>query len=150
VRLVAPFTLKGRSERLPEDCQMYKAASRNHQTILSRGRPADWVGTGEDHQSPADALRSMQRAVRAVDVQLAALPPHERTALRARKAELDKAIVLHKRKHPELKHARGMPDHFVDRARELLPPATFKMIFQEARRRCDAASVKPVTMELAS
>jgi hypothetical protein len=114
---------------------MYKIASQKRQSGLHHGSPKDWVN-GEEKLSAQDQLTQMQRGIQLIEARILALPKgKERTALGVEKFEMQSALrELRASLGREKKRMDGLPEIFMNCAREILSPLQFKIIRAAADR----------------
>lgn len=117
---------------------MYKVASDRRQTVLHRGRLADWLN-GDEWQSAEQRLRQMQDGVQIIEARILGLPVgDERKALGIQKLAMQREITeFRKALHLVREARRGFGDTFVDIAKQILPKVQFEMIRNAAIRECD-------------
>lgn len=112
---------------------MYKGAADKRQTILHRGRPADWVN-GEERLTGLDLMRQLQDEIRILEGRImASCSEEERRALGLQKHQAQERIAELRRSGVG-KHRTGIETCFMQLAKEMLPKMQYLAIEGAARR----------------
>lgn len=116
---------------------MYKGASENAQSAVSRGRLADWVTEGAENLTPEQMRENLVSRWKVVNARLnnGAITKAERKALGLEQCDLQRKIS-------EIRPKARRPDaaqHFIEAARDILPKATFRLVMDRAVKLADAA-----------
>lgn len=121
---------------------MYKTTSRNAQNAREHTKLAD-MADGEQILTPEQKRDSLKSRLKQIDADILQAKKDGKPKSYIKKLGKEKYGLAQAMKaiRPKVRlKDRGVPQHFVDAAREMLPGYTFKKLMSEASRRAQATS----------